>query len=44
MKIINTSKVEQTFQGITLKPGESTDGATVEKPKRGRPRKDSKDK
>lgn len=47
MKITNRSKVEQTFNGITLKPSEtwdSGDGLVKEpappKPKRGRPRKE----
>lgn len=51
MKITNRSKVEQTFNGITLQPGEThphpldhdgdgRKGGSQPKPKRGRPRKE----
>lgn len=45
MRIVNRTKVEQVFGGITLQPGETwEDGKTVKPekaaPKRGRPRKE----
>lgn len=41
MKITNSTKVTQVFNGFTIKPGETVDADATDKPvKRGRPRKD----